>query len=262
MSEQRYIELIDKEISGTITPRERDELHEFLRKSQEARSMYDQHVQTLKLLDSVPDVEPPAHLKAHIMNSVNFSRYRARHSRPTLRFLGRFRRLGLRPRLAYAFALGMVVGLVVFSQLLNRPVGSPSGDIRDFYGTIGIAENASIQTVEGTQIDLEQAEGRVDLLNLAEVFAFRVSLQSVERFEVILEFDPGQATFSGLSLGDGRTVTARTDPGYVRASGVGTGQFSLSFVRNTAEAVPVGLRLLIAGDLVHTHHFVMTPGDH
>jgi hypothetical protein len=261
MSEERYIKLIDKEISGTITPGEKAELDEYLSKSPDARRLYDQHIQTLNLLDGVSDVEPPVHLKTRIMNSLDFSRYKASSRRPTLKIVGRLRQMGLRPRLAYAFALGIVVGLVVFSQVLNRPVGGLSGDTRDFYGTIGITENIGAETLDQTEIRVSRAEGRIDLLSFAGVFALRISLRTPERFEVVSEFDPDQAGFGGLSPGEGRDVTVRAGRRYISASGIGDSEFSLSFVSRTGDAVPVDLRLLISGDLTQSHRFILKAGD-
>ena len=261
MNEEKYIELINKEISGTITPRESDALHEYLQADPGARKLCDELTETSRLLSEVADVEPPEYLKKRIINSLDFSRYEAKQSRPVMEFLMKARKLRLKPRFAYTFALGVAVGLVVYSMFLTTPTGRYGPGVRDMYGTIGISEVSRFAPVERVPISLPQARGSVNLLRSDDVLRFEVSVRSPGEFEVVLEYDFAQASFGSLRPRDRGRILLETRGGYVRASGSGEEEFALSFVKETAMAVPFEFTLLVSGEMVHSHRFLIAPDD-
>lgn len=257
MADEKYIELINQELSGTITPQQREDLHEYLRKSPDARNLYRELLQTSDLLSDVRDVEPPAYLKNLIMNSVDFSRYRARQGRPVLTFLTRVRQIGLRPRFAYVFALGVVVGLVVYSQFLTRPAGRYPPDVRDLYGTIGVARDANFETIECLPIDLPQMDGTVTLSRFADVLVFDFGLHGSGPSEILLEYEPDQVTFGGLRPGDPASLLLETGSRYIRASASDDLAFGLSFVKAPESPASFDLGLIVSGKILHSHRFVI-----
>jgi hypothetical protein len=259
MNEQEYIELIDKESAGTISAGEREALYQYMRKTPGAQKLYREVLQTSNLLRQVSDVEPPGHLKQRIMNSVDFTRYQARESRPVMRFLLKARQVGLKPRLVSAFALGMVVGLVVYSVFLTTPGGRYGSDVREMYGTIGISEESRFAPVERMPVDMPEATGSVNLLRFEDLLRFEVILESTDAFEVLLLYDPAQMGFNGLKPLDYGEIVLETDDGCVRASGSGAAEFMLAFVKQTASAVSVDLRIMVSGETIHSHRFDIPP---
>jgi hypothetical protein len=257
MAGEEYIELIHKEISGTITPDERKDLYDYLRKNPDAQRLHSQLRRTSDLLNKIRDVEPPTYLKKRIMNSIDFTRYQASRSRPVLRLVTRVRQIGLRPRFAYAFALGVVVGLVVFSQFLIRPGGKYATDLRNLYGTIGLIRDSSFTMIDRVPVDLAQIEGYVDLLRYDDVLIFDVSLYSSGKSEILLEYEPDLATFGGLRPGDHGSVLMDTGRDYVKASGAGDLEFDLCFLKEPTGAARFGLRLSVYGKPVHSHRFLI-----
>jgi hypothetical protein len=259
MTDDRLSELINKEISGKITVQERDELHEYLRNNPAAQKTYRELLRTSELLSEMREVEPPVHLKRRIMHSLDFGRYEAIESRPVLELVSRVRRLGLRPRLAYAFALGVVVGLLVFSQFVTERAGRYPPDVRALYGTIGIPKDASLTVIEQVPIDLAQAAGRINLSQFADLLIFEIALRSTRQFEVLLEYDPAQVTLNGLRPVDHSGLLLELDEGYVRTSGYGARELNLSFVKEPASTAYIELGLSISGELLYSHRFVAGP---
>jgi hypothetical protein len=257
MNEQEYIELIDKEIAGTISPREKEALREYMRTTPGAERLYTEVLQTSDLLSRVGDVDPPDNLRKRIINSLDFSRYQVKRSRPVLRFLLKARQAGLKPRLAYAFALGAVVGLVVYSLFLTTPGGRYGSGVREMYGTIGINEESRFTPVETMPVDMPGAVGCVNLLRFEDLLRFEVSLSGAGEFDALIEYDPALAAFSGLRPAGEGEILLKAGAGRLRASGSGDVEFLLAFVKQTARAVPFDLKMVASGETILSHRFVI-----
>ena len=78
MNEEKFIDLINKEIDGIISAQEKKGLMEYLEKNPEAKQKYQDLVDSTKYLDKLDEVEPPEELKSRIMNSIDFNRYTAK----------------------------------------------------------------------------------------------------------------------------------------------------------------------------------------
>jgi hypothetical protein len=261
MKDDRYIELINKEISGDITPREMAELSRYLSDYPDARKMRRELHRASELLSEVGDVEPPPHLKHHIMNSVDFSRYRTKARQPVMEFLGRVRHLSLRPRLAYAFAAGVAFGLVLFSVLLSDSWDRYSPDLGDLYATIGVGKDADFRRIERLPLDLPEVSGRVDLMRSADLLILDVSLASTRPYEVRVLYDPAEARFNGLLPESGWKSLAEVGDGWVSTSGSGEGRFHLSLTKLEESALPVGLEVVVSDQVVLSHRFNVAPRD-
>jgi hypothetical protein len=263
MKDDRYIELVNREISGEITPEESAELERYLGDNPDAARVRRQLQETSALLGGVGDVEPPPHLKRHIMNQIDFNRYRTEERRPVLNLLGRARRLGLRPRLVYAFAAGVAVGLVLFTVFLTGSWDRYSPDLSGLYATIGVSEDAGFSTIEQLPLDLPGAEGLIGLMRSADLLIFEVSLKSTRQYEVRVLFDPAEVRFNGLRPEVGWRSLAEVGEGRVSASGSGEGRFQLSLTKVTESALPIDFELLVSGNLVFEHRFeVAAGGEH
>ena len=67
---ERIEELINKEIDGVLTPREVAELRKHLEKNAAAAKLNQELHALARRLAEIPQVDPPAHLKKHILNKV------------------------------------------------------------------------------------------------------------------------------------------------------------------------------------------------
>lgn len=70
MIDERYVELINKELDGLNTESESKELQQFLSENDEALQHYDELLRAASALKRVEQVEPPSFLKTHILNSI------------------------------------------------------------------------------------------------------------------------------------------------------------------------------------------------
>ena len=71
MIDQKYIELINHEIDGVITPKQKSMLDNYLKKNPQAEKLYQELIATSKIIDQIPAIEPSENLKKRIMNSID-----------------------------------------------------------------------------------------------------------------------------------------------------------------------------------------------
>lgn len=115
MIDERYVELINKELDGFNTESESEELQRFLSENDEALQYYDELLRTASALKRVELAEPPSFLKTHILNSVNSLPVPVRPGFGWMNaMMDLFRR---RPSVRYGvvFASGLCLGMLLFT---------------------------------------------------------------------------------------------------------------------------------------------------
>jgi len=261
MTEEDFIGLVDKVICGEITEAERAELEAYLSANADARRVYEETVETCELLGKIGDLEPPGDLRRRIMDSVDAAMYQAGgHRIPNAGAPG-FRGLTalFRPRLklALAFSLGIILGLVAYSAV-RRDSGRP-GDTRGLYGTIANMDSQDAGIVASLAVEGEGIRGTIDLLEDGDLVIIAPELSPGRDLDVIIEFDPGILRFEGFGSPDDAGLTLTAGEGSVASHGSGAGRFILSAVNagrgNGAHPGSVGIKVLRTGRVLYQGEF-------
>jgi anti-sigma factor RsiW len=133
MKDERIIELVNGELDGTNSPSDHTELTTLLDREPSVKALFDEMQKVDRLLAAVPMVDPPATLKSNVMYAIGRQGAPARTAaRGWLdRILAPFVQ---RPAwaVAYAFAIGIIVGLGVLTVI--QSAGPDTGMVQ---GTIG-----------------------------------------------------------------------------------------------------------------------------
>lgn len=238
MLEKRIFDLLNQEVDGTNSPKEREEVKALLSKNTEARRMFDALKRLASLLNATPQVEPPASLKKRVLNSLPNTRPLPQRLFPlfsTIRMLTQ----GTNVRYAYTFAGGAVVGILLFAFL----TGSPS-DTSSLVGTIGSPVPPIIRSAE---IDLPEVQGTFSAEAAENTIIVTADINPTERIEFIVRFDESKLQFdhseaSGQSSG---TVTPNT--GRIELRGSEPMVYKFVFLRKSADAVALNADILIDG---------------
>jgi len=114
MIEKRYIELINGEIDGVNTPEESSELRRYLEAHPEAQRYYDELSDIGRTFAEMKDLDPPKELRESILGSVARRRPRPQRESYLAGILDRLMPQA-RPRYAFAFVTGVLVGFCVFA---------------------------------------------------------------------------------------------------------------------------------------------------
>ena len=195
MIDKKYIQLIHKKIDGEIGPEERSNLQDYLSQNAEARAVFKELMDATELMNRMPPVEPPREMIHRIMQSIDPSRYRVkvktgfRFSQVTSWFLAPNRKP------AYAFAMGLIIGFVLYAALIVVFFKGQSINLTDVYGTISNVDKKTIETVNTTPLNTPQLKGQIDLKRLEELIWFEISLQSDNRYDLTLTFNEDDLKF-------------------------------------------------------------------
>jgi hypothetical protein len=252
MTEEDFMGLVDKVICGEITDAERESLRAYLKQNEDARRLYEETVETCELLGKVGDLEPPADLRKRIMDSVDATRYEVPSvgdsSLSGLKALFR-----PRLRLALAFSIGIVVGLLAYSML--RGVGQRPGDVSRLYGTIAGGEVGGMSIISSLGVDADGIAGEITLLETGDLLVVAPELAPVTELDVIIEFDPEQVRFEGFASPDGPGVTLTVEEGYVASHGAGDARYIISRIDTGMDPADLNIKVIKAGRVVYQGEF-------
>ncbi len=128
MIDANLIDLMNRVLDGAATEPERADLDRALTASPEARHHYEELSRLVRRLESVPMMDPPAHLHPRVMEGIDASgsRYTPRAS-DERGFFSWLRAIATKRGLGYAstFGLGLAAGAVVLAVIRPIPAVDP-----------------------------------------------------------------------------------------------------------------------------------------
>jgi len=254
MIDRKYIELMNKEIDGVITNTEQERLYSYLSANSEAQKLYNELRQTSELLSKIPRVEPSPNIKKYVMNSIDLNRYSKATKPGKLKSLVSNLLVKPLPKLAYAFALGILVGILVYSALLENVISKRGTDVTDFYGTVGINEQAGFTIIQNIPITLPEIKGFVSVKRLENIVVFETEVRTLKEMEIQFEYDESHLKFSHFSSSSQAKIFFDVSENYIRASFCGDIQYSLFFAEIAGDSKPIILKIFVAGELVYTQN--------
>lgn len=193
-----YIELMNKEIDGLITPQEKTELQNYFSENPDAKKMYQQMKHMAEVLTQIPQFEPSPNLKKRIINSLDFNRFTKNEIGVNL-FSWLSRRLHVsRPQLAYIFAFGLIVGFIIHLLFFTQQLDQKSLNLDDLTGTIGIIDSKEYISIRKIPIDLPDISGNIEIGKLAKFTILTTTLFSQNQYELVVEYNNSEVSFIGM----------------------------------------------------------------
>ncbi len=256
MNDEDFIDLVEKDISGEITGEERRRLQAHLDENGKAREIHRRMLETCEVLNKVGDLEPPAGMKVRIMDSIDPALYSSAARR------GRRAPLSdalLRPRLrlACAFALGIAIGLVIYSMMPGAGPGSGRRDAAYLYGTIAGGERVELGEIGSTAFAEAGVEGEIVLLRTGNILVLETEFTAGAGIGLVVEFDPARIRFEGYGAADGLDMRIVASDGSVAAYGAGAGRYVLTLIGPATGPATLGVEVSVSGFTVHRHEFTV-----
>jgi hypothetical protein len=255
MTEKEYLELLHKEVDGHISENERGLLREYLRENPQIKINYQEVIKTSDLRKQIDDIDPSPNLKKNIINTIDSNRYTADRNvnSERLSILDWF--TSIKPVVAYSFAAGVMVGLIVYSLFLTDLIRVHEVDNINFYGTIGIPESANIQKLDQVTIDVTGFKGIVTCYKFDKILWFDIKTSAAVGCEIVFKFDHTKSSFSGLKPLDHLNTTLRNEIDKLNITINEPGHFLLLFTQESTENTQITMELLHTAETPFTYIF-------
>lgn len=253
MMDERQIRLMNKAIDGVLSSREKKQLDAYLQKNPDARKFYNDLLQTADLLSQTPKVEPPPNLKKRIMNAVDFSRYEIPTKDSSQKSIISQLLAQPKPQLAYIFAFGIIIGLILYSLLISRFEKTPALQLPDLYGTMGITEKTQFEKLLNIPVKLPGISGAIVFRQYGLIIGCEMNLESANAFEFTLTYDNSQMEFIGLSPYLEKKLQFQSTSNVLRIFTSGKNQTMLIFDSGVVEESLFYLTLSVSGQVAWQH---------
>jgi hypothetical protein len=255
MIDDKYLQLIHQEIDGEIGSKERSNLHNYLSQNAEARAVYEELMNANELMNYLHPVEPPRELTHRIMESIDHSRYAVKD---TIGF--KFSEIvtwisAPNRKPAYAFAMGLIIGLVLSATLIVVFFEEQSVNLTDVYGTISNVDTKTIETITSSQLNTPQLKGEINLKRLEELIWFEISLQSEYKYDLTLSFNKENLTFIAYRPSHAAAVSFINQNDTLKLTASEHIDFDLFFNKDRDAQALCNLELNVFGKQVYSKQF-------
>ncbi|MBM4162020.1 MAG: hypothetical protein FJ217_13115 [Ignavibacteria bacterium] len=248
MIEQKYADLIQKEIDGVITDAEGRSLKDYLARNKEARRLREELQKTVERLKSVPQLDPPPYLKKHILNSLGVGQP---VTTPGPRLLDRLAKAfshRLAPRYAIVFCSGFCLGIILLFLVLQSY--EPVSDMSQFTGALmTVGDTRSWKVIDSLSIETEDARGVVRSLDAAGHLFVEVDLRSAGKAEVELTGGPDYAFGSYTKL-VGDALFIEVNPACVKISHVDKAHYLVWFAGGLQKGRELDFKLRVGATTI------------
>ena len=238
MNDNELFELINLRLDGEITAEEDARLQRQLEDDPEARKTYEQMAAISNSFNKVPEVDPPAGIKAAVMRDVD-ARLRSAHTGAGIGdhvrgFWQWLTAAPIRPRMAFAggLAVGLVV-LIVGLTVLNQP----GLDHSRLVGSILPPETLQqFHRVSQIPVQGEGITGEIESAADGDHVAIKITLQAENPVAFDLIYDATDYAFRGLSNWQETTGPITITSGHIAVTGLNQDAYTILLQRLRASA--------------------------
>lgn len=254
MTRQELLELLNKELDGTILPAEAELLKADLSRDPQAQEIRSELWATVGALEALPMVDPPRSLKPAIFRAIQDDPKAMQRPvrRPLLSPLLNLLRGGTRLGYAYAFTGGVAAGVLILVLFLNVFNGSPFDD-SSASGTLAMAG-------ERLSLNLEQVKGYILTEHSNTSNSLTLRLNSEGDISVRIIYDPNAVRFEGARALQNPETQLSVRTGEVEIAGSGSMGYRIAFAGSVQSAPPVQIRMYSSGQLIYDHSISIDRG--
>ena len=252
MLKNNYIELVNKEIDGTITADEKTELKQLLITNFEFRKYYYELSETVEMLNKTSKIPltPSPNLKKNIFNNIDQTMYATVQSKKSkTNFLRKFR-YKLKPEFAITFAFGLITGLFLFLIIFHY-FEFPSGNKLNYLGTMGLVNNKYSKIISTTPLLIpEEIEGSITLTKLNNNYWVEVKTNSINSFTFKFLFDQSYLRFDNITPLNTNTIELKKGKNFIQIAGNLSLHYYLFFNKINNENTNIICKVISSRDTV------------
>ena len=230
MNNDKFIELMNRDIDGAISPAEQAELRAFLAGNAGARQQYDELVRINSQFKAVPRVDAPADLKSSIMAQIPVA-LAARTGMQHEGFLKRYARWFVPSPGSYVVS-GAMAGALVMALVFNTLQRESGSQSERFSGTMTPINQPS-QKVDQQTLQTGDATAEVTCERAGEAVTVTIGLSAQTGVAVTLAFDPHQFAVSGMSADSSALGSLQASDGLIKFESDGSQSVRFAFRADT-----------------------------
>jgi hypothetical protein len=241
MIEEKYEDLVNRDLDGETTPEESALLRAHLSADPAARGYHEDLRSLQRLLRAVVAIEPPPTFKQDLLRMI---RERGMEAQPEPARREGCREpvvLALRRRLtwgtAYTFAAGIAVGVALLVAMGERPTPSSRLDDSTLPGAMLPVERFDdLQPIDSQPLRLQGVRGRAQTKSLPYAVLADIEVAAEQPVQIRLAFDPGALVPLGFAQKQPGGGVVRLGSGEVEIEHVGENRYVLALGRRGTPA--------------------------
>ena len=247
MVDEKYIELMQKEIDGGISYFEKARLANYLKGSEEARELQKSLHEIHRCLIETPLVEAPESLRENVMRQV------APRPRTSINPVGTrpgvweslVARFKLQP--AIPFAIGVALGLLALVPVISQNQGGARIDTSRLIGTL-LNSGLEPKVIDHKDISFGLVRGGIEVRTLDGWVLVDVALRSPDQLSLVINYDSDDIAFYGLTNIDRGATFVESSDRELKLTHTGARQYYLAFADNPDRVSTISLRFEAGGD--------------
>lgn len=219
--DDRFIDLINRELDGDLSDSEITRLKGYLSQDSEGAELRENLRKLSLILGAVPPQEPPAYLKHRIMEAVYAVKKQSAPKRRTVGEIFSVFRVRFSPPLAYSFATGAVIGVLILGSLVTLNTGDFRLDPSNLRGAILEGQKPSVETVEQIYaIDIKGVTGNVKAGIGNGLATIEISIVSQKALKIDLRFPENLISFAAVTQSSIASSKAKSSDFQISANSV------------------------------------------
>ena len=259
MAKLNYLELIHQEIDGANSPKESAELGRYLAENPERQNLYNDFLAMSKALQEFEELEPSPNLKKRILNAIQTDKYAIKSPSSAVQTPGFLQSLAsaisakANLKYAYAFSLGVLGGMLVYSLLIEGIQKNVSFDNSDLYGTLRQRmASHSFETADFLEINLNEVRGTVKSKVSSSLVVAELHFATPKEIDLVLDFDENDLGFNSfMKLKSNASHPMSVHENSLKLVHLGDNQYVVAFTNKTEAATPMRIKIFSEGVLLH-----------
>ncbi|UCE02263.1 MAG: hypothetical protein JSW67_13590 [Candidatus Latescibacterota bacterium] len=251
MIEGKFEAILNRKVDGMISPEEEAELQEYLATHPEAHSYAEDLDGLCRTLRTVKEIDPPDDLRDAILERIRAAPAPTVHEATVdlpdegdgwLASLVQTLRGWMRPQLAYSFAAGTAVGVLLFAVFTGNLTQSRL-DETSLPGAMMPVEGSAFSQIDSALLQLEDTQMRFETRRHENQVLGEIRVESGPSVQIVLEFDGATLSPLGFWREQGSTERIEFETGRIRIAhqGANTYQVLLTEASTTAGVLTVRL---------------------
>jgi hypothetical protein len=249
----KYFELIQADIDGEIDDADKTELENFLAESAEGRAVYEELETLCRSLDSMPTIEPPAHLRHVLLNQAPVKA--APQPKP-----GFLQRLFSGPALGYAgvFAAGVALTLALIDS--NQITRGAFDDVTGLVGTIADS-NFTAPRHDIVTIDESEVAGTVMLRSTGPLLIVDFDLSTRRPVEIVAGYSDKTIWFNGFAQLESTGTSVAAATGNITLKMDGKRRYAVYLNNPGMRPATIDLRFMANDQVIHEAQLSFSEAD-